>query len=731
MPSNSRQFAGTAGVVAFASAIIIAIAVPNFLNSAGGQSATPALTPVSIPAPRGRPLAVEDYYRVKTVGGITLSPDERWVAFTMSTRVEESNGNTSEVWVVPTDASAPAVRVSAAAVNSSGPSWMDDGRLRYSAVNRTLAVNPRTPTRVDTITAPLATGRAGGGGSGGRGGGAGTANGDGSMMASVRNVPVQPRAKVQLTEFEKRHEDRFKGVQFDWLEFHRDGAAFPVANTRDPEVSPPQELFLTPRGGPEKQITRLGLRPTGVQWLKDGNTLIFSADSSYRNERVYGRTDVWSLTTDGALRRLTSNMDLDYDGARLSPDGRLIIVTRRTSTDAVIAKKMNNGGPVDLVVFPSSGGAERVLTADWDYLPAAPQWSPDGRYIYFTGGVGGSTHLFRVSPEGGAVEQLTKGERDIASMSFNRDYTRIVYTVGTFEAPSEIFIANIDGSGERQLTKVHEPFTTEVTLSRSERLRFNSKDGTPIEGWLMFPYGYTGGAAPAAGGTTYPLIVSNHGGPHSAIQYGFNFKNQFFAANGYFVLEINFRSSTGYGEKFLWGTWGAWGDRDGEDVIAGIDHVIGRYPISRNRVGSIGHSYGGFMTNWLITQYPDRIAAAVSGAGIVNWLSDYGNADIPRTKETEFYGAPWDERARGIMIKQSPLTYANRAKAPTLFINGEIDKRVPYSENEQLYVALKKNGVPAKMIQYADQSHGISGHWNNVHRMLNEKRWFDQYLKAK
>jgi dipeptidyl aminopeptidase/acylaminoacyl peptidase len=147
-------------------------------------------------------------------------------------------------------------------------------------------------------------------------------------------------------------------------------------------------------------------------------------------------------------------------------------------------------------------------------------------------------------------------------------------------------------------------------------------------------------------------------------------------------------------------------------------------------VAAIGHSYGGFMTNWLITQYPDRFAAAASGAGIANWTSDYANSDIPRTKETEFWGAPSDPKARETMIRQSPITYANRVRTPTLFINGEIDKRVPFSENEQLYVAIKKQGVPAKMIQYAGQPHGIAGSWNNIHRMLNERAWFDKYVKG-
>jgi dipeptidyl aminopeptidase/acylaminoacyl peptidase len=135
------------------------------------------------------------------------------------------------------------------------------------------------------------------------------------------------------------------------------------------------------------------------------------------------------------------------------------------------------------------------------------------------------------------------------------------------------------------------------------------------------------------------------------------------------------------------------------------------------------------MSNWLITQYPDRFAAAIPGAGIVNWVSDYGTADIARTKETEFFGTPWEEAARARMIRQSPLTHAGRVRAPTLFVHGELDERVPYSEAEQMFVALKKNGVPAQMIQYAGMYHGITGSWNQVHRMLSERGWLDRWVR--
>jgi dipeptidyl aminopeptidase/acylaminoacyl peptidase len=547
---------------------------------------------------------------------------------------------------------------------------------------------------------------------------------DGKWTASVRDTPPPRRELVYASDFEKRHEERFRGVQFDWLDFQRDGQPFPVPNRVDPAVSPPQEIFLTPNEGTgERQLTRLALRPASVNWRRDGARLAFSADSGYRDERKYGASQVYTVALDGTVRRLTTDGDYAYNGARFSPDGRWILTTRQLSTDAVIRRKLNHGGATDLVIIPADGGAERNLTADWDYLPGTPAWSPDGKYVYFTGGVGGAVHVFRVSPNGGAVEQVTKGERRINGVSFDSAFTRIAYTVGLIESPAEVYAANIDGSGEKQLTHVNDAFREDVALGKADRLSFRSKDGTPIEGWLLYPYGYRPDGGP------YPLVVSNHGGPHAADGYTFDFKNQYFAANGYFVLEVNFRSSTGYGEKFLWGTWGAWGTKDGQDVVAGVDYVLSKMPIDRKRVATIGHSYGGFMTNWLITQYPDRFAAAIPGAGIVNWVSDYGTADIARTKETEFYGTPWEDKSRDIMIRQSPLTYAGRVKTPTLFINGEVDQRVPYSEAEQMYVALKKNGVPAKMIQYANMPHSISGSWNQVHRMLNELRWLDKYLK--
>ena len=668
---------------------------------------------------QGRAVAIEDYYRVKTVGAPQMSADGRWVAYSVSTRIEATNGDSSEVWLAATDGSQPARRVSPVGTHATAPQWTDDGRLGFRVGGRAVSLSPAAP---DSITEnPIVTPQGGPSASGSR-----RASPDGKLLAVARNMPVTKHDRAYASDFERRHEERFRGSEFDWLDFQRDGQPFPVPNRVDPEVAPPEEIFVAPRGdnaGQGQPLTHLGLRPSGIEWSADGKMLLFTADSGYRDERRYGSDAIYTVSLDGAAQRVTNDRNYDYGNAHFSPDGRWILCTRQLSTDAVIAQHLDHGGATDLVVIPVGGGSERNLTADWDYLPTNPTWSPDGKYVYFAAGVGGTTHLFRVPSRGGAVEQITKGERRINGISFDRGFSMMTYTVGLTEAPAEVYVANIDGSNERRISHANDAFTSDVLLGKAERLRFKSKDGTPLEGWLLYPYGYRKDGGP------YPLIVSNHGGPHAADGYSFDFKNQLFAAKGYFVLQVNFRSSTGYGEKFLWGTWGAWGTKDGADVMSGVDLVLSRLPIDRRHVATIGHSYGGFMTNWLITQYPDRFAAAVSGAGVVNWLSDYGTADVARTKETEFYGTPWDERARAIMIRQSPLTYANRVKAPTLFINGELDQRVPYSEAEQMFVALKKNGVPAKVIQYAGMPHSISGSWNVVHRMQNELRWLDRYLR--
>ena len=231
-----------------------------------------------------RPLAIEDYYRIKTIAGVTLSPDGQTVSFTVSTRTEENNGTTTESWMVPWDGSAPARRVTA------------------------------------DSTAAGAGGRGGRGGRGG-GGAAAVQSPDGQWSLSVRDVAPPARQLADASAFEKRHAERFKGVQFDWLDYQRDGGAYPLPNVADPYVSAPQEIFVAPsagrNGGAERQLTKMGLRPSGAQWSNDGTRILFTGDSLYRSEQSYGRSEAWTVNAaDGRVTRLTPDVRYDYRGAR-------------------------------------------------------------------------------------------------------------------------------------------------------------------------------------------------------------------------------------------------------------------------------------------------------------------------------------------------------------------------------------------------------------------------------
>ncbi len=654
----------------------------------------------------GRTLTVEDYYRLQVVGSPSISPDGRWVSFTVSTRIEDDNSTQTATWLAPADASTRPQRVSHFGRDITGARWDATNRLVYPVGQERWSLDPAAPTRLpvpaasapDGVTSPF-----------------------GTWIARLVDAPAAapPAAGPPPSAFEQRHNARFKGAIFDWKDFQRDGQAFPAPNLR---ARPAQRIVLQSAGGGDPRVlVDRDLRPGNLVWHPDASRLVFTADATWRDELAYERPDLWSVTLDGTLTRLTDDEHV-YSDPSFSPDGSWLAYVREPGTDLIIREKRTHGGPSDLYVR-KPGGAPINLTAAWDLEPGTPVWSADSRALYFTAAIGGENHVFRVSVPDGKVDQVTKGERRITNVTFDHARAKMAYSVTQADLPAEVWVASIDGSGERRLSDVHGAIASQIEFAGTKRLRWASGDGTPIEGWLTFPSGYD----PARG--PYPLIVFSHGGPHAATGWTFDFKKQLFAARGYFVLDTNFRGSTGYGEAFKWATWGAWGTKDGEDVIAGLDAVLRQYPIDAQRVGHTGHSYGGFLTNWLMTQYPDRFAAAVSGAGISNWISDYGTADIYRTKETEFFGPPWDQAARDRMISQSPLTWAGRVKTPTLFVHGEVDQRVPYEEGEQMYFALRRRGVPAKMIQYAGQPHGIGGHWNNVHRMIHELQWWDRWLR--
>ena len=669
----------------------------------------PAASAGSHPHPALRPLQIEDYYRIRSVESPEISPDGRWVSYTVSLPVEEDNGTHREVWVVAADGSTTPIRILHDGDDVTDPRWNGESRLLYTARDTVWIRDPGEPATTPNL-APTPEPD-------------GLISPDGRRRARIEPVEREPRPERAMTDFQRRHQERFQGADFDWYPFRADGRSFPLP---DPASEPAREVFVEAASGDgaPRQLTALGLQAGGLRWLPGSDALLFTANEGILDEVAYGSTDIFRVTVEGELTRLTED-GYNYGNVDVSPDGRWISYIRSWGTDLIVKGGLDHGGPRDLYIESVEGGEAVNLTADWDLDPSAPRWAPDGEYIYFTGGIGGAVHLFRVAVRGGPVEQITTGHRRIGNLSFDREFRRIAYTVGEFHRPSDLWSADLDGGNERRLTDVNADFLAEVELASRppETIRWASYDGTEIEGFLLFPPGYDPEVR------SYPLVVVNHGGPHAASGYGFNFKNSLFAAHGYVVFLPNFRASTGYGTEFKWATWGGWGNLDGEDVLSGVDHLIAHFGVDPDRVGSTGHSYGGILTNWLITRYPDRFRAAVSGAGESNWTSNYALSDVARTKDTEFFGPPWDPRAREIMVAQSPALNCGGVQAPTLFVHGEVDYRVPLEGSIQLYTCLKRQRVPSRLIIYEGQAHGIRGHWNVVHRMMHELDWWETYLK--
>ncbi len=280
----------------------------------------------------GRALVIEDYYRVQSVGNPTISPDAKWVTYTVSSRVEEDNSTETGTWVVAADGSRPPYRVQHYGRDVSGARWTDDNRLEYVAERRQWSIDPATPSaaprenvRAASVAAP-GGGRGGRGGRGGGGGGAGapgTPSPDGKWIARTVNAD-QPRPEPSTaTDFERRHEERFKGVTFDWKDFQRDGQPFPAP---DPTAGPAQRIEVQPAGGGERRVlVDKDLRPTDLAWHPSGQTIAFTADAGWRNDLKYNRADLWTVTLDGQLTRLTDDgyvhSDVDY-----SPDGKYLSV---------------------------------------------------------------------------------------------------------------------------------------------------------------------------------------------------------------------------------------------------------------------------------------------------------------------------------------------------------------------------------------------------------------------
>jgi dipeptidyl aminopeptidase/acylaminoacyl peptidase len=305
----------------------------------------------------------------------------------------------------------------------------------------------------------------------------------------------------------------------------------------------------------------------------------------------------------------------------------------------------------------------------------------------------------------------------------------MVARIARTDLPGDIFLipgAASAGLSEKasipgRLTHVNDSLLSTLRLGEVREERWESEPGVEVEGFVHLPPDYEPGRR-------YPLLLRPHGGPVSQYSHSFNFDAHLFAANGYVVLTPNPRGSSGYGQEFSAALWADWGNPDFKDVMAGVDHLIGLGIADGDRMGVGGWSYGGILTNYVITQ-TDRFKGAISGASEVLYIANYGHDHYQRQWEAEL-GLPWEGDNRENWERISPFNKVDQVTTPTLIMGGEVDWNVPIQNSEQLYQALRRRGVPTQLVVYPGQSHGIGPVSYRRDRHQRYLEWYDRWVKG-
>jgi dipeptidyl aminopeptidase/acylaminoacyl peptidase len=369
-------------------------------------------------------------------------------------------------------------------------------------------------------------------------------------------------------------------------------------------------------------------------------------------------------------------------------------------------------------VVPSAGRAARVLTGTLDRNVLSPTFSADGRSVLFLLEDDRVYHLARVPADGGAVERLVEGQRVLSDLSVGRD-GRIAVVASDAVTPAEVFA--VEGHDLRPVTRQNADWLREVRLGPVEPITVRSKDGTEIHGLMVKPPDWQPGRR-------YPTILRIHGGPVWQLYFDFaNLDWQILAAQGYVVLGVNPRGSSGRGEKFSTAIWAKWGQKDAEDVLAAVDWAVAKGIADPDRLGVGGWSYGGILTDEVIAR-DHRFKAATSGAGLANALAGYGTDQYVKEYEAEL-GTPW-RNLKAYLEVSYPFLHADRITTPTLFLCGDQDWNVPLINSEQMYQALKSLGRETQLVVYPGASHSLDKPSHRRDRMERYLAWYGKYLRV-
>lgn len=455
-----------------------------------------------------------------------------------------------------------------------------------------------------------------------------------------------------------------------------------------------------------------------ICWSPDGRKICFISNTT-GNPGMNQWSGVFATDiSSGEINKISSERGSAFQPA-CSPDGLYIAYL---GIKSAISTNDSPAEDTQLYILPSSGGQAKCLTGSLDRRIEQLSWEPSSQYIYFTAGDKGTTLLYRVSVLSGEIEAVIDIEGKVTEYSISAGGKEIIYVHTGTTHPADVFIYNIADHSHIKLTGFTEELSGKCLLQPAETFWFKSFDNIDIQGWLIRPAHFTEGKK-------YPLILVIHGGPHNMFGYEFEDRMQLLSASGYGVLFMNPRGSSGYGQEFSNGCVRAWGEGDYKDLMHGIDVVLENNKwIDAFRLGVTGQSYGGYMTNRIITK-TKRFRAAVADGSICNLISFAGTSLYHSLMESEYQLSVYDNF--DALWKCSPLKDVTNVSTPVLFLHGETDNEVPFSQAEEMFIAVKKLGVETALVQFIGEGHGWrpdllpDNKRDALQRMIN---WFNKYV---
>ena len=438
----------------------------------------------------------------------------------------------------------------------------------------------------------------------------------------------------------------------------------------------------------EKQLTSGDFTVSDPRWSPDGTHITFTGNPTPRQDDG-GLQTAWVLdVASGKQRKLADPSDYTHT-ARWSADGKWI---------AYLSNRGFSVEQTNLHVVSADGGAQKKLTNGFELNAGEPVWGADGKTIYFSAVSREALEVFAADVAAGGVRQVGAKPGVLNLSEISNSGQMAIGTWSDPQHPAEVFRSDLTFREVQPVTN-HNAWLAEYALGGTEVAKWkSSKDGMEIDGIVTKPVDFQASRK-------YPFLLNPHGGPTGASLLTFNATEQILAANGYLLLEPNFRGSTGRGEKFAGANQNDWGNGDYKDDMSGVQAMVDKGWADAERLGAFGWSYGGYMTMWIDTQ-TDRFKAISPGAGLPDLYSMYSQTDIHRYM-TVFFGmkAPWDNFQE--YWEHSPMKYVANVKTPTMILHGQADTRVPIPQAEEFYRALYERRVPVEYVTYPRENHGF------------------------